>query len=307
MPRSARPWFRFYSEALENRKLQGLPSDLFKLYVNLLCLANRSTPRGVLPRTVDVAFALRTELQPTLDQLAELRRRGFLEGGWRDYRIHDWAEWQPDSDAQQTPGRQRRNADRTGKERVKNADRTPLERIDSEGEGDKEKEEEGEEERAPAYPFSLTYSRKHQERNAGRPCSPAEHAQCVALERDYGAEVCIEIAEAYDWEKGPAYLRKALPDWKEKRDAGRTVTTTGGPNTRGNAALEQPLSSYEYLAQQYPGYGQFDVLDAGRVGAGSSGDDNALSEGGLDLRRRSAEEEPALDQADNARAYEGTR
>jgi len=34
-------WFRFYNDALDNPKVQLLPSDLFKTWVNLLCIASR--------------------------------------------------------------------------------------------------------------------------------------------------------------------------------------------------------------------------------------------------------------------------
>src|SRR3990167_4388430 len=119
MPRPARPWFRFYSEALENRKLMSLPAPLFKSYVSLLMVANRSDPRGTLPPPWDVAYLLHTEVEPLMEEMKELKRLRFLDGGWRDYRIHDWQDWQPDSDAQLTPGRRGRNADRTPLERDK--------------------------------------------------------------------------------------------------------------------------------------------------------------------------------------------
>lgn len=74
-------WFRFYSEALDNPKVQLLPGDLFKAWVNLLCLANRAEPRGTLPPVAEVAFALRASEDQTAEWLAELERRGLLETG----------------------------------------------------------------------------------------------------------------------------------------------------------------------------------------------------------------------------------
>lgn len=105
MPRQARPWFRMYSESLDNRKLQLLPDHLFRAYINLLSLANRTIPRGYLPRMEDVAYALRLNIDNATAYCIDLRRLGFLEGTKRGYQIHDWADWQPDSDANLTPGR----------------------------------------------------------------------------------------------------------------------------------------------------------------------------------------------------------
>jgi hypothetical protein len=121
MPRPARPWFRFYSESIDNAKLQRLDGEHFKLYMNLLCIANQATPRGQLPRVADIAFRLRIDVQPLLKQMQELRRCKLLDGPWTAYRIHDWAEWQPDSDAFGTPGRKDRHAVGTPLERGRNA------------------------------------------------------------------------------------------------------------------------------------------------------------------------------------------
>lgn len=50
-------WFRFYDDALDHPKVQRLPADLFRFWVNLLCLASRSD--GRIPGIEDVAFSLR--------------------------------------------------------------------------------------------------------------------------------------------------------------------------------------------------------------------------------------------------------
>ena len=41
-------WFRFYHDAIDDPKVQRLPGDVFKFWVNLLCLASRSNERGVV-------------------------------------------------------------------------------------------------------------------------------------------------------------------------------------------------------------------------------------------------------------------
>lgn len=92
-------WFRFYSEALDDPKVQRLPGDLFKAWVNLLCLANKGRIRGVLPSTCDIAFALRMDegqVESIVDRLiaAELLEYNALG----DLVPHGWEGRQAASD-----------------------------------------------------------------------------------------------------------------------------------------------------------------------------------------------------------------
>ena len=50
-------WFRFYYEVAEDPKVQTLPARLFKLWINVLCLAAKN--KGVVPPVSQVAYALR--------------------------------------------------------------------------------------------------------------------------------------------------------------------------------------------------------------------------------------------------------
>ena len=103
MPRPARPWFRFYSEALESRKVFELKPALFKHWVYLMMLANVSEPRGYLPEDIkDVAFALRVKEGPARAVLKELHSLRFLDRDGDRLVMHDWLEWQPDSDISPT-------------------------------------------------------------------------------------------------------------------------------------------------------------------------------------------------------------
>jgi hypothetical protein len=89
-------WFRFYESTLDNVKAQALPGELFKGWVNLLCLANSGN--GVLPSLRVIAFRLRLSEEDSkalLQRLVEEQlidvRDGYLE-------MHDWAEFQRISD-----------------------------------------------------------------------------------------------------------------------------------------------------------------------------------------------------------------
>ena len=72
-------WFRFYSEAMNDPKVQRLPAPMFKHWVNLLCLANEQEPRGTLPAVDDIAFVLRLNKQATESVLRELESQGLLD------------------------------------------------------------------------------------------------------------------------------------------------------------------------------------------------------------------------------------
>ena len=72
-------WFRFYTEVLDDPKVQLLPDRLFRLWVNLLCLANETTPRGTLPDLPAIAFRLRISEQDAQEALDEFGRRGLID------------------------------------------------------------------------------------------------------------------------------------------------------------------------------------------------------------------------------------
>lgn len=179
MPRPPRPWFRFYSEILESRKAQALGRKnpmLFVHWVNLLSLANVTRPRGSLPSAADMAYRLRVS-EPEVDAILKtLRSMRFIDKHGSRLSMHDWDEWQYESDANQTPGRKTR-AHGTSKERGRNALNTPKERIEAEAEADTEAEKETEAEadttrRPPLRLFEQCF---------GRLLSPMEIEQGRAL------------------------------------------------------------------------------------------------------------------------------
>lgn len=91
-------WFRFYDEALDDPKVQRLPGDLFKAWVNLLCLASRHG--GVFPALADAAFALRTTEADLAKKLAALVAAGLVDAPEGELmQPHGWASRQYDSDS----------------------------------------------------------------------------------------------------------------------------------------------------------------------------------------------------------------
>lgn len=92
-------WFRMYSDALDDPKVQRLPGETFKAWVNLLCLANDGEPRGTLPCLSDIAFRLRMTPQEAAQLINELTARGLLDSGDdATLQPHNWNQRQYRSD-----------------------------------------------------------------------------------------------------------------------------------------------------------------------------------------------------------------
>lgn len=91
-------WFRFYHAALDDPKVQMLEPVLFKAWVNLLCLASQSDPRGVLPDIKAIAFRLRTDTKTAADLCMELENHGLLDNEYGHVGPHNWYGRQRPSD-----------------------------------------------------------------------------------------------------------------------------------------------------------------------------------------------------------------
>jgi hypothetical protein len=94
------PWFRFYSEVLDDPKVLLIKSSTIRWrWVLILCLANKGTPRGVLPPVAAIAMALRISRPDAESLIRILSERELLEhDGQRRLRPHGWAERQFESD-----------------------------------------------------------------------------------------------------------------------------------------------------------------------------------------------------------------
>lgn len=91
------PWFRLYTEVLDDPKVQRLPAHLFKTWVNLLCLAGELG--GTLPSVDDIAFRLRMSAHDAASQLDELILAGLIDIGPENERTpHNWPSRQFASD-----------------------------------------------------------------------------------------------------------------------------------------------------------------------------------------------------------------
>lgn len=127
-------WFRFYSDALDDPKVQRLPGDLFKTWVNLLCLCAKND--GDLPALEDIAFALRLSDEQMSAAMDEFQRRGLVDMEGDTSLPHNWhgRQMNSDRDPTATERKQRQRAsDRhalvTDASRVTVESVTPLDKI----------------------------------------------------------------------------------------------------------------------------------------------------------------------------------
>lgn len=103
-------WFRFYDCALDDPKVQKLPAELFKTWVNLLCVASRND--GILPALEDLAFMLRKDEETLARVLHELQRLGLIDESEQGLTPHNWATRQYQSDNSAERVRKHREAKR---------------------------------------------------------------------------------------------------------------------------------------------------------------------------------------------------
>lgn len=127
-------WFRFYTEALDDPKVQKLPAEDFRVWVNLLCVAKNND--GQLPSESDCAFLLRMEIEAFHVTFLSLKEAGLIDserGRDKHTEPHNWKKRQYKSDSSTERVKRYR-------ERERNALVTPRARADTETETDTETE-----------------------------------------------------------------------------------------------------------------------------------------------------------------------
>lgn len=104
-------WFRFHADALNDPKVQCLPADLFKRWVNTLCIACRHG--GTLPDLPNLAFLLRCTEQEACAVLDQLIDAGLVDQAEEGLRPHNWDFRQYQSDSSTPRVRRFRKKKRT--------------------------------------------------------------------------------------------------------------------------------------------------------------------------------------------------
>lgn len=111
------PWFRFYHETLDDPKAQSLPPELFKAWVNLLCIACRNN--GKLPED-NIAFLLRMDEKKAAKIIGELIKRGLIDRSSNGLEPHNWTSRQFKSDVSTGRVEEFRERQRNGECNVSN-------------------------------------------------------------------------------------------------------------------------------------------------------------------------------------------
>src|ERR1039457_2133673 len=97
MRRPPMDWLRYHTDTLDNPKIQRLPAEVFKSWVNFLCIARIC--HGSIPDASDLAFRLRCSESEATRQRDELVQYKLLDQDASGYATHDWNEYQYQSDS----------------------------------------------------------------------------------------------------------------------------------------------------------------------------------------------------------------
>lgn len=105
-------WFRFYTSVVDDPKAQMLAPDLFKQWVNVLCIAAEND--GELPTLSAVAFKLRLAEPKAAAVLAKLCSFGLLDKTEKGFTPHNWEgrQYKSDKTDNTNADRQKRFRDR---------------------------------------------------------------------------------------------------------------------------------------------------------------------------------------------------
>lgn len=194
-------WFRMYSDVLDDPKVQKLPPPLFKVWVNILCLASKHD--GELPSTDDIAFALRLDDEACEIALAELVKRGLLDDA-DGLAPHNWDKRQFKSDSDDTA------AERQRRKRERDKSRTVTEHVTRD----------------------ITDVSHPPETETE---ADTEQSRVVTSPRDQLAELEVKLREAAGWQNEPAPGLMVTGPIQELIDNGADLERDVLPVIRGRA------------------------------------------------------------------------
>jgi hypothetical protein len=85
-------WLRLDEHIPENKKVQLIPAELFRFWINALCVSKKTD--GKLPDLEAAAFRLRMPKVRLVMNLERLRSKGLVDFVDDVYCLHDWEDWQ---------------------------------------------------------------------------------------------------------------------------------------------------------------------------------------------------------------------
>jgi hypothetical protein len=119
-------WWRAYAEARNDPKIQGLPSDAFKGWFNLCCLASTRS-NGEIESVFDASMAIHTTEPKAAALIALLASKGLLDpvpGGY--FKPHNWDKRQYRADVTDSTNYERQRRYRSRHRNGSNAVTEPL-------------------------------------------------------------------------------------------------------------------------------------------------------------------------------------
>lgn len=116
------PWLRFWNSTLHCPKIQRLDGETYKVWSNLLIVANEHKERGKLPSIEDTAFLLRFQVHEMSAFIEKLVEVGLIDRKGKSLAMHDWETWQEDGPKSNA---QRAREWREEKKSRAHAERTP--------------------------------------------------------------------------------------------------------------------------------------------------------------------------------------
>jgi hypothetical protein len=107
------PWFRFYTGVVDDPKAQMLSPEMFKHWVNVLCIAAQH--EGELPEIAVTAFTLRMTESKAAGILAKLHGLVLLDKTEKSFKPHNWDGRQYKTDLKDVTNAQRQKEHRKRK------------------------------------------------------------------------------------------------------------------------------------------------------------------------------------------------
>lgn len=151
MKRAGLPWFRFYTNTIDDLAVSRLSDGLYRIWVGLQCLT--SEYGGSLPTPDVIAFRLRKNDRVMGEALKKLIEVGLIEATPDSLRPRNWVELQYKSDSST-------NRVRAHRERQRNVSSAVTETApDTDTESDTETESETDREGDERESRSLTHAR----------------------------------------------------------------------------------------------------------------------------------------------------
>jgi hypothetical protein len=123
-----RQWIRLYTSVLDDPKIQTLPDSLFRFWIDCLLLCGL---RGdSLPLTSHCAFRLRISERQVVARRSSLVSLGLIDETPDGFKMHDWEQYQYDSDSSTGRVKRFRNVSRNAHETVQSRAEEKQSRAD---------------------------------------------------------------------------------------------------------------------------------------------------------------------------------